>query len=89
MKQFPCVVIALFFFGCGGGNFVLFGGSGTSFSSPMVAGVAALLDGKYGGALNGGDLKEALKLTADDVGAEGTDNEFSHGRVNADSATDL
>ena len=52
-------------------------------------GVAALLDGKYGGALNAGQLKTGLKNTADDIGAPGPDNSFGHGRVNADAATDL
>jgi subtilisin family serine protease len=83
----PCSTTSIFY-NCETGDNYLFGGGGTSFSSPMVAGVAALVDGKYGGAMNAGDLKEVLKMTADDVGAEGTDNEFGHGRVNADMATD-
>ena len=76
------------FFGCGPGSY-LFNGSGTSFSAPAVSGVAALLDGKYGGALNGGQLKTSLKQSADDIGKVGADNLFGHGRVNADAATDL
>jgi subtilisin family serine protease len=73
------------FFGCGPTN-VLFGGSGTSFSAPAVAGVAALLDGKHGGALSGGQLRTILSRTADDIGKKGVDAIFSHGRVNAGNA---
>lgn len=83
----PCSTTSLFF-GCSTGTFYLFGGTGTSFSAPMVAGVAALLDGKHGGAMGAGDLKDALKASADDIGAPGTDNEFGQGRVNASSAVD-
>lgn len=63
-------------------------GDGTSFAAPMVAGVAALVDAKHGGALNGAQLKTILKDTADDLGKPGTDNLFSHGRVNAGNAVD-
>jgi subtilisin family serine protease len=73
------------FFSCGPTS-VLFGGTGTSFSAPMVAGVAALVDGKAGGSLSGGQLKTILARTADDVGRNGVDNLFSHGRVNAGNA---
>jgi subtilisin family serine protease len=73
------------FFSCGPTS-VLFGGTGTSFSAPMVAGVAALVDGKAGGSLSGGQLKTILARTADDVGPNGVDNLFSHGRVNAGNA---
>ena len=52
----------------------------------MVAGVAALVDGKAGGSLSGGQLKTILARTADDVGPNGVDNLFSHGRVNAGNA---
>lgn len=74
------------FFGCGTGNFVLFGGTGTSFSAPAVSGVAALVDGKHGGSDSPGLLKNILKNTADDLGKPGADNLFSHGRVNANEA---
>jgi subtilisin family serine protease len=74
------------FFGCGSGDLYLFGGTGTSFSAPLVAGVAALVDGKAGGSLNAGQLKTILKNTADDIGKKGADGLFSHGRVNASSA---
>jgi len=61
---------------------------GTSFASPTVAGVAALVDGKHGGALDAGQLKTILSQSADDLGKPGTDNLFSHGRVNANQAVD-
>ncbi len=73
------------FFNCGSGASYL-AGSGTSFAAPIVAGVAALVDGQHGGAKNPAQLKTTLKNTADDLGAPGTDNEFSHGRVNAAAA---
>ncbi len=70
-------------FVCGGTNVYLFNGTGTSFSAPLVAGVAALVDGKAGGSRNGGQLKTILANTADDLGKKGTDNLYSRGRVNA------
>jgi len=76
------------FFGCGGGTFYLIGGSGTSFATPIAAGVAALIDGKAGGALNGHQLATGLSHSADDLGAPGTDIFFSHGRVNARKAVE-
>lgn len=74
------------FFNCGSGVNYLICGAGTSFSAPMVSGVAALVDGKNGGALNGGQLRTVLSNTADDLGKKGVDNTFSHGRVNANNA---
>ncbi len=76
------------FFGCAGGTFYLVGGSGTSFATPIAAGVAALIDGKAGGALNGHQLATALAHSADDLGTPGTDLYFSHGRVNARKAVE-
>lgn len=79
-----CSTFSLFF-GCGPNSY-LFNGSGTSFSAPAVSGVAALVDGMAGGGLNGNQLKTILKQTADDLGKKGSDNLFSHGRVNANNA---
>jgi subtilisin family serine protease len=79
-----CSTFSLFF-GCGPAN-VLFNGTGTSFSAPLVSGVAALVDGKYGGSKNAGQLKTILKNSADDLGKKGTDGIYSHGRVNAGNA---
>jgi subtilisin family serine protease len=74
-------------FVCGNSSSYLVG-AGTSFASPTVAGVAALVDGKHGGALDAGQLKTILSQSADDLGNPGTDNLFSHGRVNASQAVD-
>ncbi len=73
------------YFGCGPSSY-LFGGTGTSFASPTAAGVAALMDGNFDGALNGGQLKVGLAKTADDLGKKGVDAIYSHGRVNAGTA---
>lgn len=67
-------------------DFYLIGGSGTSFAGPLVSGTAALVDGKHGGALSPGELKTILSRTADDIGKNGVDQIFSHGRVNANEA---
>lgn len=74
-------------FVCGADDLYLVG-DGTSFASPMVAGVAALVDGQHSGALNAAQLKTILSQSADDLGRTGTDNLFSHGRVNASHAVD-
>ncbi len=74
-------------FVCGAPDLYLVG-SGTSFSSPLVAGIAALVDGKHNGALNPAQLKSILKNSADDLGKPGTDLLFSHGRANAGNAVD-
>ncbi len=63
-----------------GGSY--FFASGTSMASPHVAGVAALIAGKYPG-ISVGDLKTRLIQTADDEGANGTDPFYGHGFVNA------
>ncbi len=72
-------------FVCGGTNFYLIG-DGTSFSAPLVSGVGALIDGQAGGSMNAGQLKAALKNSADDLGKKGSDAMFHHGRVNAGAA---
>jgi subtilisin family serine protease len=74
-------------FVCGGSNFYVVG-DGTSFASPITAGVAALVDGKHAGTLDQGQLKTILSQSAVDLGKPGTDNLFSHGRVNASAAVD-
>jgi hypothetical protein len=56
--------------------------SGTSFSSPIVAGVVALMM-SVNPALAPSDLESMLKSTADDRGAPGYDTGFGYGRVNA------
>jgi subtilisin family serine protease len=67
---------------CRTGNFYLFA-AGTSAAAPHVSGVAALVEGKAGGVLGGGQLQTQIQQTADDLGAPGTDLLYSHGRVNA------
>jgi len=59
---------------------------GTSDAAPHVSAVAALADGRFGGRLNGGQLRTRLEHTADDLGKPGVDATYSHGRVNALSA---
>jgi lantibiotic leader peptide-processing serine protease len=61
----------------------LFYGVGTSFATPTLAGVAALVGGTRTGGFNAHQLATILAQTADDLGAPGVDNFYSHGRVNA------
>jgi subtilisin family serine protease len=76
-----------FFASCSANAYLLSGG--TSFATPIVSGVAALVDAKAGGALRGGQLKTALSQSAEDLGEPGTDDIFSHGRVNASRAVEM
>jgi subtilisin family serine protease len=57
-------------------------GSGTSFSAPVVAGVAALVLSANPG-LTGTQAQNILKQTADDLGTPGWDTSYGWGRVNA------
>ncbi len=56
--------------------------SGTSMSSPYVAGLAALLWGNNPD-LTAADVRTIIENTAEDKGTGGYDVEFGHGRVNA------
>jgi len=56
--------------------------SGTSFSSPVAAGCAALLLA-YNPQLTNSDIVNLLERNADDLGAAGYDIYFGYGRVNA------
>ena len=56
--------------------------SGTSMSSPAVAGVAALIVG-HEGSMSPDALAGRLASTSDDLGAMGIDPTFGKGRVNA------
>lgn len=71
---------------CDGATDVYLTSRGTSISSPIVAAVAALVDGEADGALDGRRLKVILKNRADDLGEPGLDGIFGHGRVNAGRA---
>ena len=56
--------------------------SGTSFSSPMVSAIAALLASKYPH-LNRNQIREYLITSADDLGDAGKDDFYGYGKVNA------
>ncbi len=59
--------------------------SGTSFSAPYVAGLAALIRGLNPG-LSAPDVRQIIKDSADDVESAGFDNLTGFGRINAASA---
>jgi len=56
--------------------------AGTSMASPVVAGVAALIVGKYG-PLPPAQVAAKLLQSADDLGKPGNDDFYGRGRVNA------
>ena len=56
--------------------------SGTSFSAPIVAGVAGLVLGAKP-SLSAASLVSLLEQNADDLGSTGFDNSYGYGRVNA------
>jgi len=56
--------------------------NGTSFSSPVTAGVVALMASANPSLSNAG-IVDALLKNSDDIGAAGYDVYFGHGRVNA------
>ncbi len=61
-------------------------GSGTSFSAPLVAGVAGMVKGvanSQNNILTAGDLQAILKATADDLGPVGWDEYYGAGRLNS------
>jgi subtilisin family serine protease len=58
------------------------GWSGTSFASPVAAGVAALLVAQNPQITNS-QIVNVLKQNSDDLGAAGFDNYYGYGRVNA------
>ena len=55
---------------------------GTSFSSPLTAGVVALMRAANP-ALSNANIVNALLTNADDLGASGKDHDFGYGRINA------
>jgi subtilisin family serine protease len=62
--------------------------AGTSFSSPIVAGVAALVI-SANPSLTSTQIQDILKQSADDLGATGWDTGYGWGRVNASRAVAL
>ena len=56
--------------------------SGTSFAAPNVAGVVALMRGRYP-TLSPQSIVDRLEATADDLGYRGRDDRYGFGRVNA------
>src|SRR5205085_760750 len=56
--------------------------SGTSFSSPIVSGLVALM-ATINPQLSNAQLVDLLKKNTDDLGAAGYDTYFGYGRVNA------
>jgi len=63
--------------------------SGTSMATPHVSGVAALLLAQakaQGKSLTPEQLKEELRLTAQDLGDKGRDDQYGYGLINAHAA---
>ena len=56
--------------------------SGTSFAAPNVAGVVALIRGRWQ-TMTAAQVVDRLKSTVDDLGYPGWDRRYGHGRVNA------
>lgn len=62
--------------------------SGTSFSSPMAAGLAALVWSAKP-SLTAAQVFDTMKNSVDDLGAPGPDRDFGWGRINANKALRL
>jgi len=59
--------------------------SGTSFSAPMVSGLAALI-WSVKPSLTNGQVWDVMKKSADDLGLMGADAQYGFGRINAFNA---
>ncbi len=66
-------------------NFVYYFFQGTSMATPHVSGVAALLIAN-GKAITPDEVRSALQETAEDLGADGRDDIYGHGLVDAYAA---
>ena len=62
--------------------------SGTSMAAPHVAGLAALLKSFRLNA-SPGEIREAIELTAIDLGPPGRDDYYGHGLIDAEAAMDM
>ena len=60
-------------------------GHGTSYSAPLVAGLANMLFSVYPD-LSNEEVRQIIKLSADDIGEPGVDRQFGSGRINVSSA---
>ena len=58
---------------------------GTSAAAPTVSGKALLIKSKFNN-LNGSQLANIIKTTADDLGSPGVDHIYGHGKVNLERA---
>ncbi len=58
--------------------------AGTSMAAPMATGLGGLLASL--GVATASELRSLMASTADDLGPNGRDNEFGHGRINAYAA---
>lgn len=67
-----------------GGEEVFIGLQGTSMASPHVAAAAAVLLGAGAGTAH--NVRELLVDSAQDLGTEGWDNKYGHGRLDIDAA---
>jgi len=60
--------------------------SGTSMATPHVAGVAALVWSYHRGTCSAVQVREALRMSAEDLGSPGYDTSFGYGLVQAENA---
>jgi len=62
--------------------------SGTSFACPMVAGLCALIWSRNPN-LTPQQVEDVLRMSCDDLGANGIDDLYGHGRINSDLAMQM
>jgi len=60
--------------------------SGTSMATPTISGCAAMLMRLYG--VTGPEAREAIELTAEDLGTSGRDNRYGHGMMRCRAAAE-